>query len=131
MGNTAETNIPADPNAVSRISAGMTVKEGEVVCSGDIRVDGRYEGKITSTGRLIVGEGGQVSADVICGNLDIWGSFEGTAAIKDTLSLRKGSKVSGGFSAGHLAVELGASFEGSMHIINEEEFKRLSGDSDK
>jgi len=130
MSNSTDTNIPADPNAVSRIAAGMTVKEGEVISTNDIRVDGRYEGKITSKGRLIVGEGGYVNADVICNNLDVWGTFEGTAAIKDTLSLRKGSKVSGGFSAGHLVVELGSNFDGSMHVITDEEFRQLAGDTE-
>ena len=127
MSNYTEGNV-SDPNAVSRIAAGMTLKGGEIFTTNDIRIDGSFEGRITSKGRIIVGEGGSVKADLICTNLDVWGNYEGDATIKDTLSLRSSSRVKGSFSAAHLMVEMGAEFEGQTRIISEEDFARAAGE---
>lgn len=128
MSNNNTDTGASNPNLVSRIASGMSLVGGEIKSANDLRVDGSFEGKILSKGRVIVGEGGSVKADVVCANLDIWGSYEGNAVIKDTLSLRKGSMVKGTFSTGRLAVELGSSFEGQTRVISEEEFSRLAGE---
>ena len=62
-------------NDVSRISAG-TVFSGEVTSSGDVRIDGKFDGRLTSKGRLAVGEKATVNGEVICQNVDFWGKME-------------------------------------------------------
>ena len=64
----------ANLNEVSRISAGTAFK-GEVTTSGDIRIDGKFDGRLSSKGRLVVGEGAQVNGDVICQNVDFSGKM--------------------------------------------------------
>ena len=127
MGSYNDGNV-SDPNAVSRIAAGMTLVGGEIRTTNDLRIDGSFEGRINSRGRVIIGEGGSVKADIVCSNLDVWGAYEGDAVVKDTLSLRKGSAVKGNFSTGHLSVEIGSVFEGQTKVIKEEEFARLAGE---
>ena len=56
-----DTNV--NMNEVSRISAG-TVFNGEISSSNDIRIDGQFEGRINSKGRLVVGERAVVNGDV-------------------------------------------------------------------
>ena len=51
-------------NAVSRISAG-TVFKGEIESKSDIRIDGTFEGKISTTGRVVVGEGAYVKGEIL------------------------------------------------------------------
>ena len=82
---------PVNVNEMSRISAGTTFK-GEITTPTDIRVDGTFEGKICSKGRVVVGEKAQIKGDIICQNVDFNGTMHGNFYVKDTLSL-KGSCV--------------------------------------
>ena len=113
-------------NEVSRISTGTTVK-GEISSSNDIRIDGTFEGKIYSKGRVVVGEKALIKGDIICANVDFWGTMEGNFFVKDTLSLKSSSKVKGDLHIKRLQVELDAKFDGTCQMISEAEFDRLVG----
>jgi len=113
-------------NSISRISAGTIVK-GEVVSPYDIRIDGTFEGKVQTKGRVVIGEGANVKGDVICENVDLWGKVEGNVFVKDTLSLMEGCKVDGSLNIKRLSVELGAVFNGTCRMITEAEFDKVAG----
>lgn len=113
-------------NEVSRISTGTVVK-GEISSSNDLRIDGTFEGKIRSKGRVVVGEKALIKGDIICANVDFWGTIEGNFYVKDTLSLKSSSKVKGDLHVKRLQVELDAKFDGSCQMISESDFDRLVG----
>jgi cytoskeletal protein CcmA (bactofilin family) len=113
-------------NSISRISAGTVIK-GEILSPTDIRIDGTFEGKVTSHGRVVLGESAIVKGDIVCDSIDLWGKVEGNLYVKDTLSLKEGCEVNGNLHIRRLAVELGATFNGSCHTITEAEFNKLSG----
>lgn len=115
-------------NEVSRISTGTVVK-GEITSSNDIRIDGTFEGKIYSKGRVVVGEKALIKGDIICSNVDFWGTMEGNFFVKDTLSLKSSSKVKGDLHIKRLQVELDAKFDGTCQMISETEFDRLVGNT--
>ena len=122
----AKTEVMLDVNAISRISAGTVIK-GEILSPGDIRVDGTFEGKIQSKGRVVIGETANVKGEIICENVDLWGIVEGDLFVKDTLALKEGCKMNGNINISRLAVELGATFNGTCRTITEEEFNKLTG----
>ena len=113
-------------NEVSRISTGTKVK-GEISSSNDIRIDGTFEGKIYSKGRVVVGEKALIKGDIICSSVDFWGTMEGNFFVKDTLSLKSSSKVKGDLHIKRLQVELDAKFDGTCQMISEADFDRLCG----
>lgn len=113
-------------NEVSRISTGTVVK-GEISSSNDIRIDGTFEGKIYSKGRVVVGEKALIKGDIVCTNVDFWGTMEGNFYVKDTLSLKSSSKVKGDLHIKRLQVELDAKFDGSCQMISESDFEKLVG----
>ena len=113
-------------NEVSRISTGTVVK-GEISSSNDIRIDGTFEGKIKSKGRVVVGEKALIKGDIICANVDFWGTMEGNFYVKDTLSLKSSSKAKGDLHIKRLQVELDARFDGTCQMITESDFDRLVG----
>ena len=55
-------------NSISRISAGTVIK-GEIVSPYDIRIDGTFEGKIQSKGRVVIGESAHIKGDILGGDL--------------------------------------------------------------
>ena len=113
-------------NSISRISAGTVIK-GEIISPNDIRIDGTFEGKVTSKGRVVLGESAVVKGDIICTDIDLWGKVDGNVYVKDTLSLKEGCVMNGNLNVRRLAVELGATFNGSCRTITEAEFDKLAG----
>lgn len=111
-------------NEVSRISTGTTIK-GEISSPNDIRIDGSFEGKIVSEGRVVVGDKARIVGDIICENVDFWGEIKGSLYVKDTLSLKSGCKVDGNLHVKRLAVELGANFNGNCKMLQENEIEAL------
>lgn len=113
-------------NSISRISAGTVIK-GEIISPTDIRIDGTFEGKLTSKGRVVLGESAIVKGDIICANIDLWGKVDGNLFVKDTLSLKEGCVMNGNLHIRRLAVELGATFNGTCSTITEAEFNKIAG----
>ena len=113
-------------NSISRISAGTIIK-GEIVSPNDIRIDGTFEGKIQSKGRVVVGETANIKGDIICENIDLWGKVDGGVFVKDTLALKEGCVVNGNLHIKRLSVELGATFNGNCKMISDTEFDKVAG----
>lgn len=124
MAKTIEASV--NVNEVSRISSGTIIK-GEITSPNDIRIDGSFEGKIISKGRVVVGDKAVISGDIICENVDFWGKMTGSLYVKDTLSLKEGCKVNGDIHIKRLAVELGAQFNGNCSMLAEGDFDKVSG----
>ena len=113
-------------NSVSRISTGTVIK-GEIQSPYDLRIDGTFEGKIQTKGRVVIGETAIIKGDIICENIDLWGKVEGDLFVKETLALKEGCKMNGNINISRLSVELGATFNGTCRTITEEEFNKLTG----
>ena len=122
----AKTEPVVNVNSISRISAGTVIK-GEILSPPDIRIDGTFEGRVQSKGRVVVGESATIKGDIVCENIDLWGKVEGNLFVKDTLSLKEGCVVDGNLHIRRLAVELGATFNGNCKTITEAEFNKLAG----
>lgn len=106
-------------NAVSRISAG-TVFKGEIESKSDIRIDGTFEGKISTDGRVVVGEGAFVKGEIFCENADVFGKVEGSLTVRDTLSLKAACEVKGDLEVAKISVELGSSFDGTCKMLRKQ-----------
>ena len=113
-------------NSISRISAGTVIK-GEILSPSDIRIDGSFEGKIQSKGRVVIGESAMIKGDIVCDCIDLWGKVEGNLFVKDTLALMEGCSVNGNLNIRRLSVELGSVFNGNCRMITEAEFNKVAG----
>lgn len=111
-------------NDISRISAGTTA-QGEISSPMDIRIDGTFEGRITSEGRVVVGEKAVIKGDIICRDADFWGRMTGNFYVSDTLSLKAGCSVTGDLNVKRIQIELDAQFNGTCRILDEAGIDRL------
>lgn len=123
----SKTQTPVvNVNEVSRISTGTVIK-GEINSPNDIRIDGSFEGKIFSKGRVVVGEKAEIKGDIVCDNVDFWGKMTGSLYVRDTLTLKDTCAVKGELHVQRLVVELGARFDGSCSMLSEGEFENAAG----
>lgn len=123
MAKTLEPNV--NVNEVSRISTGTVIK-GEISSPNDVRIDGSFEGKIFSKGRVVVGEKAVINGDLLCYNLDFWGKMTGGIYVKDTLTLKDGCVINGDLHVKRLVVELGARFDGNCKMLADGDFEKIS-----
>ena len=94
-----------------------TVITGEASFKSMLRVDGRFSGRITSTGgALIVGAGGQVDANIEVSVATIHGIVNGDIIASDRIELGRAAKLNGNIQTPSLMIEQGAVFEGSCKM---------------
>lgn len=110
-------------NEICRISEGTRV-EGFLFSETDIRIDGVFEGKIYTKGRLVLGEKALVKGTVFCQNVDIWGNFDGELFVSDCFVLKECADFKGDLKTVKICIEMGAKFNGPCHIITRDEFNK-------
>lgn len=101
-----------NPNPVGErnIIAKNSSLVGDIKSDGDFRVDGKIEGTIHTSGRVVIGKEGYVSGTIDCTNADIEGTFSGKLIVDQILSLKSTADISGDVVMGKLSVEPGAVF---------------------
>ncbi|MGB9764294.1 MAG: bactofilin family protein [Candidatus Saccharicenans sp.] len=85
--------------------------KGELSFKGSFRIEGYFQGKIISDSLLIVGEKGQVEADVSVGQLIINGEIKGNLQAKERIEVHNKGRVYGTLISPRLIVEEGAYLE--------------------
>jgi len=97
-----------------------TVITGEASFKSMLRVDGRYSGRIASTGgALIVGAGGQVDANIEVAVATIHGIVNGDIIASERVELGRAAKLTGNIQTPSLIIEQGATFEGSCKMTQQ------------
>lgn len=102
---------PAGPNLMNQFGQGTTIT-GDVSTEGDIRVDGKVNGNVTSKAKVVVGASGLITGDVLCQNAYIDGRVEGNIEVSELLILSATANVVGDIKIKKLVVQEGAKFTG-------------------
>lgn len=98
------------PVGERNIIAKNTSLVGDIKSDGDFRVDGKIEGTVKTSGRVVIGKEGLVTGTIECTHADIEGTFSGKLLVDEILSLKSTANISGEVVMGKLSVEPGASF---------------------
>ena len=126
--------IPVTPSGERNIVAKNTSLIGDIKSDGDFRVDGKIEGTIKTTGRVVIGKDGFVKGTIECIDADIEGNFSGKLLVDQVLTLKSTANISGDVILGKLSVEPGAAFnatctmKGSVKVMSndKEEAKKTA-----
>lgn len=85
---------------------------GELRFEDTFRVDGRLSGKVVSEGDLVVGERGEVDAEVHVGRVFVSGVLKGSIHASKKVEVTVGGKLYGEVRTPSLVIEDGAFFQG-------------------
>lgn len=96
---------------------------GDIRFKDSFRIDGKFKGKILSGSSLIIGETGEVEADIEAGSISINGRVKGTLNATDLIEIFSQGRVTGKMVTPKLIIEEGAFFQGSCQM----EMKSLEG----
>ena len=89
---------------------------GKLNFKDTVRIDGRFEGEISSENTLIVGETGAVTATIKSQVVVISGEVHGEITATGQVVLHKTAKVDGNIHTARLVVEDGAIFTGRIEM---------------
>jgi cytoskeletal protein CcmA (bactofilin family) len=111
------------PAATSTTSANLTAFidqgsefEGKLTFKDTVRIDGTFQGEITSENTLIVGETGIIEATIRSNTVVVSGTVAGNIMASRQIVLHKSAKVQGDMSAPSLVIEEGAIFNGQLSM---------------
>ena len=108
------------------IGRGIEVN-GDISFADRLQVDGKVIGKITSdSGTLIIGEGGDLEAQIEVGVCVVHGTLRGNLIAKSQLEIRRTGRLHGDVITPVLLVEEGAVFNGAIRMTQEAE-SRIDG----
>jgi cytoskeletal protein CcmA (bactofilin family) len=98
------------------IGKGICIR-GEISGAEDFFLDGTVEGNITLTdNRLTVGPNGLAQADIVTGDLVVFGRVGGTAKASARAELKQSAHFTGDLTAGRLLIEDSASMQGNVDL---------------
>ncbi len=115
MLNKNTKNESGQNSALNMIGLG-TVIHGDMMSEGDLRIDGKIGGNVTSKSKIAMGAGSEIKGNVKARSADISGRIEGDIEINETLFLRSSARVDGNISTAKLVIESGAEFNGTCNM---------------
>ena len=98
--------------------------EGKLSFKDMVRIDGHFVGEISSQNTLVIGETGQIEANVKSKTVIISGTLTGDVVASERVVLHKSARVEGNIEAPGFSVESGAVFNGRMSMPGTERLNR-------
>lgn len=105
-------------SAINVIGEGTRL-DGSISSSGDLRIDGKVEGDVQTSGKCVLGASGNIIGNIHANNADISGFVEGNITIQDLLLIKSSGIVNGDIRTVKIIVESGGSFNGACTMGKE------------
>ena len=107
---------PSNSSGVARLGTSLRIK-GEISGNDDLTIEGTVEGQVRLEDRkLTVGSKANLTADVIAGDVVVYGSLTGSARATRRIEIKKNGSVIGDLTTAQIVIEDGAYFKGSIEI---------------
>ncbi len=99
---TASVNIVGDGTDI----------HGNLTTKGDVRIDGKVKGDVSSKAKVVIGQTGEVEGNIYSHEAEISGKVIGNVEIIETLFLKASATLKGNIISNKLVIENGADFNG-------------------
>lgn len=90
--------------------------KGDIQSSGDIRIDGTVIGTLRSSGKIVIGQSGNVSGELECKQADISGKVKANLKVEELTVLKATAIFEGELTTQKLSIEVGAQFSGKCEM---------------
>ncbi len=101
------------------VLGGETRFAGKLRFKDSLKIDGRFEGSIESSGFLVVESGAEVIADISVGTLVVGGIVQGDVNAGERLELLPGGQVVGNVRCPSLVMADGTGIQGRCEMLND------------
>ncbi len=90
--------------------------EGTLRFKEGLKIEGKFNGDISSEGYLIIGKTGEVKAEIAVGSIIVEGKITGNIVASDLVELRSSAELRGDITASKLKIEEGVVFVGKSDV---------------
>lgn len=90
--------------------------EGTLKFKEGLRIEGKFKGDIETDGFLIIGDTGDVTAEIKVGSMVVEGKINGNIGASDLVELRSSAEMRGDITASKLKIEEGVVFIGKSDV---------------
>jgi cytoskeletal protein CcmA (bactofilin family) len=97
--------------------------KGTLSFEGTVRIDGKFEGTVQTKDTLVIGETGDMQADIDVGILVCKGKLKGTVVASKKIEMHPASKITGNVKTPAVSIELGAVLDGQLNMTGRESEK--------
>lgn len=104
-----------DGASINLIGNGTAIT-GNITSNGDVRIDGTLKGNISISGKLVVGQSGNIEGNIVCQNADISGKINGKVTVTELLSLKATANLLGDIVTSKITIEPNATFTGTCNM---------------
>lgn len=113
-----ESNVSTRAGDVHTLLGKGSEFEGKLSFEGQVRIDGKYSGQISTKDVLVIGEGARVNAEISAGTVIINGQVEGNIKATGMVELHPPARVKGSIETPALSMDKGVIFEGQCKMEN-------------
>jgi cytoskeletal protein CcmA (bactofilin family) len=113
-----EENVVARTGELNALLGKGSEFEGKLVFEGQVRIDGKFTGQITTKDTLVIGDGAKVSAEISAGTVIINGIVEGNIRATNMIEIHQPARLKGNLETPSLSMDKGVIFEGSCKMEN-------------
>lgn len=92
--------------------------EGVLTSKDNITIYGSVKGAIECQGRIIIGDGGSIEADIIANDIIISGKVLGNVTAKEKLEISSTGTLKGDIKTTRLVMEDGSKFDGRSEMLS-------------
>lgn len=92
--------------------------DGKLTFQGAVRIDGKFSGEIVTEDVLVIGESGEVTANISVGSLILNGLVRGNVRAKKAVELHAPARLYGDIETPQLVIHSGVIFEGHCKMEN-------------
>jgi cytoskeletal protein CcmA (bactofilin family) len=111
--DTIDRLSPPDVDGLTLIDRDVTLV-GEIVSEENIRLRGRVEGNVVTSGSVVIEPQGSVRGDITAQNLIVEGSIEGRVVVARKFELRPTGRMRGDIRASVVAIAEEAFLQGKV-----------------
>jgi cytoskeletal protein CcmA (bactofilin family) len=113
----AKTLEQEEIGGINIIAAGTTLT-GDMISSGDCRIDGVLKGNITSNSKIFIGKTGSIEGKIQCHSIEIEGEAKADVTVTEILALKASAVLTGNIRVSKISIEPGANFVGNCVMQN-------------
>ena len=106
----------SDESKTVTVIGSKAVFKGELNFKNTLRIDGKFEGKVKTSGELIAAEEANILAEIEAGIVICKGKIRGNIIASQKVEIHSTSKILGDVHTPALMIELGAVFKGESNM---------------
>lgn len=115
---------PKNVKDTETIIGESVIVEGDFSGNGNIIIQGKLNGNLSTDGHILIGEKAKINADIKAASAFVSGEIKGNIKVNNSLDIAKTAKIDGDIEASSIAMEAGCKVNGHIKMNGSEKLEK-------